>query len=180
MLFFIQSSLCVDAQELLQGTRLVGVRVGEGHSQLVRTTSRGGYELEGGEYQSFSQWYGFEIQDIEVEALTYMADGFWLSWGISTGQSGPKYRIDPSIIVGFEDSIDLQNGWSLWIWAKGKIGGYLWEESCVADYSLSSAEDTVNCRLAASTITPEQTLEYLWAEPPPNQFNVGLQLTWLF
>ena len=60
------------------------------------------------------------------------------------------------------------------------LGGTLHEKSCSADYGQIGGVQEVNCRLAASTLPPAETLRYLLNEKPYNHNQVSLMLTWRF
>jgi hypothetical protein len=160
------------ALDLLENTRLSNARIGSSFDSLLRKTARGGYELQNGQSLSFGDWYDSERQAIELAFETQLTPGSWLTWGFSTGERGEKYQIQPSLLLGYERTWALEKNAFLTFGISARFGGRLKEDPCEATYSLAVAPTKVNCRLAATTLRPDETLDYLWDEPPSNQFQM--------
>lgn len=145
-------------------THLLDIYHGSSRSNQVDTLSSGSFELSGGEVVRFQDWYSPSIPDLTVLMLTEVTDEFGVIWGLSTGESGEKYHIDPAFHLGFTWRIPLSDRATLSTSLTTVLGGRLRESSCSADYgSFGTAE--VNCRLAATLLSPEETLDYLLDEP---------------
>ena len=145
-------------------THLLDIYHGSARSDQVDTLSSGSYELSGGEVIRFNDWYSSPIPDLTVLMLTEVTGNFGIIWGLSTGESGEKYQIDPAVHLGFTWRIPLSDRATLSTSLTTVLGGRLRESSCSADYgSFGTAE--VNCRLAATLLSPEETLDYLLDEP---------------
>lgn len=182
-LFFVSVCLSVrsvSAQSFLEVTTLNQISVGTGHSSFVQNESQGGYELESGDFVSFDRWYSKQSLDKYVEFATLLSDDLWLHWGMSTGEVGVKYEIEPRLTLGVEKFIPLSDNLGLWAQANVTFGGYLKEKPCMATYSLLEKAHAVNCRLAADILPPEETLQFLWYEPPPTQVDLKVRVTWVF
>ena len=54
------------------------------------------------------------------------------------------------------------------------------ERACTADYGDIGGVEQVNCRLAASEMTPTETLKYLTNALPPDRHNVWVRYTLVF
>ena len=61
----------------------------------------------------------------------------------------------------------------------GIFGGRLTESPCEADYGDIGGIQTVNCRLAASVLAPEETLKYLM-NAAPNRLSLSLSFSGSF
>jgi hypothetical protein len=163
-------SLClaiqpVAAQEFLEDTFLLDVSLGSARSQIARDLSDGGYELADGTPINFSDWYDTSFPELNVLFLTELTPRLGLAWGLSTGERGEKYRIDPGIWIGFIQNYDLTKKSRLTISALTLLGGNFRERSCVGDYGDIGGIQSVNCRLAASLLPPTDTLNFLVREP---------------
>lgn len=161
-------------QVLPEGTRLSNLKMGSAFETTTRQTARGGYELEGGRFKSLGDWYSSDWRDLSVILETPLNDNSWLTWGFSTGERGDKYRVQPSLIVGFQKVWTIRDSSFLTFDITARIGGHLQEDPCSANYSLSNEQVAVNCRLAASLLPPDQTLDYLWDVAPPDRLRVSL------
>ena len=150
------SASAMDAQT----THLLEFFQGSARSDLVRQVSHGGYELSGGETVSFDPWYSPALPDLTLLLFTEFSDSFGVAWGVSTGERGPKYRIDPALHLGFSWQMVLAKNAVLSGSLQTLIGGDLHERTCRADYGVLGVSE-VNCRLAASVLPPEETLDFL-------------------
>ena len=149
------------AQEIWANTFLLDAYIGSHRSSVASELRKGGYELSGGGYIDFRNWYSPKFPDATILFLNQVSPDFGIIWGFSTGESGEKYRISPAFQLGFvfqyvpfEDAI-------LSISTVYPIFGNMTEETCRADYGSLGGVQEVNCRLAASIIPPKESLDYL-------------------
>ncbi|MFN0114816.1 MAG: hypothetical protein ACKVPY_09090 [Paracoccaceae bacterium] len=147
--------------EVMGNTFLLGFGMGNARSALADRLADGAYELSDGTVVRFHNWYGADWRDLEVSFLTELGEGFGLIWGISTGERGPKYRIAPALRLGFIAQWPVGRRGTLTLSGETLIGGDLTELPCVADYGAIGGVQAVNCRLAASELSPEETLAAL-------------------
>ncbi len=127
----------------------------------IRELEGFGYELAGGEYQSFKNWYRSETPAISVEGLTQIRSNLGINWGVSSGEFGEKYVIDPALKLGFTYVEQLSKDTDFSFAAYRFFGGGLREKKCIASYGELGASEPVNCRLAATLLAPKETLKYL-------------------
>ncbi|WP_430464008.1 hypothetical protein [Tabrizicola sp.] len=155
------------AQELWADTFLLDVYQGSYRSSVAKDLSNGGYELSGGETVDFRAWYSPTLPDLTVLLLKQVSPDLGLIWGISTGEKGEKYEIDQSLHLGFIYQHNPFKNAVLSIKASYPLFGTMTEKTCIADYASADTEEanlgtyTVNCRLANTLISPEETLDYL-------------------
>lgn len=91
-------------------------------------------------------------------------------------------RIEPSspgFHLGFIHQMDLGKDISLSFNGIKVFGGNLKEKTCEADYGVIGGVQEVNCRLAASLMTPAQTLSYLLNEKSKDE-QFMIKLTYSF
>src|SRR5690349_5208929 len=144
---------------------LIDIHQGGGLSDLVHFLSFGGFELSGADsdgtpaFQSFGPWYNTYWRDFSAEWLLTLDDDFGITFGLSTGERGEKYRIDPSLEFGFITQAHPRPNATLSLTVATTLFGHLTEYPCEADYG--HGLQTVNCRLAADPIDPALTLNYL-------------------
>lgn len=160
-------------------THLLDLQAGSGRSDLVRDIRRGGYELAGGGAVAFRDWYTPDLPDLTLVLLTQLTDGFALTWGVSTGEAGRKYRIAPALHIGFVAQTELWANATLTLSAQTLIGGGLRERSCLADYGPFGMAE-VNCRLAATPLPPDETLRYLMDVPGRDDSRISLRFDYRF
>jgi hypothetical protein len=141
-------------------TSLVDIHQGSPLSDKARGLGDGGYELQGGSWVSFNQWYHANWVDMHVDLLTQITPDAGILWGFGTGEQGEKYRIAPSLKLGFLTQTHPNPNSTLSLSVTSTIGGALSEKPCVADYG-DLGSYSVNCRLAAGEAAPEETLKYL-------------------
>ncbi|RRH95599.1 hypothetical protein EH240_24250 [Mesorhizobium tamadayense] len=146
------------AQEMT--TSLVDIHQGSPLSDRARDLGNGGYELQDGRWVSFNRWYHANWLDLHVDLLTQLTESSGILWGIGTGEQGEKYRIAPSLKLGFLTQTHPSPSSTLSLSVTSIIGGNLTERPCVADYG-NLGTYSVNCRLAAGETAPEETLKYL-------------------
>ena len=145
-------------------THLVELRQGGELSSRMASLRLGGYETAQGQQVDFARWYTTRWADTHVGWLTQMDPHWGLLWGFGTGEQAPKYRISPSVKLGLlfttRPTRDSQFSFR---WT-ATLGGHLKERACTADYGPIGGVQQVNCRLAASTLAPADTLQYLVRE----------------
>jgi hypothetical protein len=168
------------AQSFLEVTHLVDVSLGSGLAQTVSQYKRGGYRLSDGKYVDFERWYSSKWRDLGITVMTEVNQNFGVFWGVSTGERGPKYEILPALKIGFILQKHLSEQSILSFSAITSIGGNLTEKACVADYGQIGGTQTVNCRLAASTLPPSVTLKYMFDQSPPDRTELRLNYIWFF
>jgi hypothetical protein len=132
-----------------------------------------GFELAKGEWVPFAQWYRTDWPDTRVDMLTQFGDDFGLLWGFGTGERGEKYTIDPSLRLGFVAQAHPSANSVLALTVRTIAWGDLNEQTCEGDYGDIGGVQTVNCRLAATYLPPEETLQYL-AHAEPNRLHISL------
>ncbi|WP_055049463.1 hypothetical protein [Devosia sp. A16] len=135
-----------------------------------------GYELSDGTPVQLADWYRTDWPDTRVDMLTQFGDDFGLLWGFTTGEHGEKYTIDPSLRLGFVTQAHPLPNAVLSLSVRGTFWGDLTEHTCEADYGDIAGIQTVNCRLAATVLPPEETLQYL-AHAEPNRLHISLSYT---
>ncbi len=163
-----------NAQAFLEQVKLVSIQKG-GLSSLARDLSRGMGGLSNGSRYSFDRYYSTDIPEIRFTMLSPINSNFGILWGFGTGESGDKYRIEPSLKLGFllVDQLSRNEWLSLSITAV--LWGYLREKPCSADYGAVGGVQTVNCRMADSVLSPSETLKYLENKAPADQLSVSLR-----
>ncbi|PBB86282.1 MULTISPECIES: hypothetical protein [unclassified Mesorhizobium] len=149
-------------------TSLVDIHQGSWLSDRARGLGNGGYELQNGSWVSFNQWYRTSWVDMHVDLLTQITEDTGILWGFGTGEEGEKYRIEPSLKLGFLTQVHPSANSILSFSFTTVIGGNLSEKSCEADYG-DLGTYNVNCRLAAGLLAPEETLKYLVNAKPETQ-----------
>lgn len=148
------------AAQIFDRTQLLDVHAGSARSDLVRRLRNGGYELAGGGAVSFDRWYSPRMPDLTMLVFTELSDRFGIAWGVSSGEAGQKYRIDPALHLGFTVRTEPFRDATLSLSVDAILGGNLREKSCRADYGTFGMAE-VNCRLAATEMPPEETLTHL-------------------
>jgi hypothetical protein len=167
------------AQQLAWQTDLVGISQSNRLSSVAASMAIGGYDLSGGKYQSMVAFYTPPYADVRIDFLTTTAPNFGLLWGASTGEAAPKYKIDPSLRIGFIDQLVQFHSAFLTLSATSNLFGAMHEYSCMGDYPEFGGVQEVNCRLAASILSPEDTLKYL-VHDVPARYNIVLSLSGTF
>lgn len=167
----LQNSSFFDATyfvELQQGSEL---------SRLASGLRGGGYELSGGASVKFNSWYKADWVDTRLGWMTLLTPDVGLTFGFSTGERGEKYEIQPSLRLGLLAQRSIGKGTLLSFRASTTVGGQLRERTCTADYGAIGGMQKVNCRLAASTLAPEDTLQYLMNRQPHDRHQIAVMLT---
>ncbi|MCE6958350.1 hypothetical protein LAZ40_04675 [Cereibacter sphaeroides] len=161
-------------------THLLSVSLGSSRSEAAEDLGKGGYELADGRKVDFRDWYEAKWPDFNVQFLTEIRPDLGLIWGISTGEQGDKYRIAPGLHLGVIWQIPTGERSRLTLSATTMIGGSLREKACVADYGAIGGIQKVNCRLAATWLPPEETLDYLARVSARDDSRVALSWTMEF
>lgn len=162
----LSTSILIDsralaAQSLIERSFLLDIRQGSSRSERARSLSFGGYELEDGTPVDFERWYTPGAPEFNILFLTAATPSFGVTWGLSTGERGEKYRIDPGLWLGFVYRRQISPQSAISLSATLLLGGNFRERSCQAFYTITQTTETVNCRLAASVLPPGETLRFL-------------------
>lgn len=161
------------AQDNHRSLDLIDIHQGGGFSDLIQFLSNGGYELAVAPddtspppFQSFGPWYNTYWRDFTLEWLLSLSDDFGITFGLSTGERGAKYKIDPSVELGIIAQSHPRPNATLSLSLSTNLWGHLTEYPCTGDYGDGTLY-TVNCRLAADPfISPSDSLNYLLNEDP--------------
>jgi hypothetical protein len=153
------------AQELVP-ISLVDIGQGRGLSEAATSLGLGGYELADGTQVRFSDWYHSNFPELHAEFMTQLTEDFGIFWGLGTGEQGQKYTIDPSLRLGFIAQAHPNENSVLSLTVNTILGGKFTEKTCNADYGEIGGVQEVNCRLAASELPPQETLQYLATATP--------------
>lgn len=167
------------AETFLSDTQILAVSV-SGHSDAVREIKYGRSFLSDGSTFSFKKWYSSDWFDLRLIMMTQIKPGFGIVWGFGTGEIGQKYRIQPSLKIGFVAEEPVNRNGKLALSASVVLGGKLREESCIADYGDIGGVQAVNCRYSDSYLPPSDTLELLLDEPPPDRLEVAVRYIYTF
>jgi hypothetical protein len=163
------------AQQFIEQTFLLDLRMGSSRSDIARDLAVGGYELSDGTPVSFEDWYHTRFPDLNVMFLTQVNRSFGLAWGFSLGERGQKYTIDPGIWLGLVYRAEISARSSFSVTALMLLGGNFRERPCVGDYGDIGGIQTVNCRLAATTLQPAETLQFLVNERGFRETRISLR-----
>lgn len=150
--------------EQIDGLHLLDIQLGSQKSRQAHQLASGGYELADGSYQSFRNWYSTKRPELSFLLLSQMSQNAAFIWGASTGERGEKYLIQPALRLGLLLQNEIAKGTYFSISGTVVLAGGLLERSCMADYGQIAGVQQVNCRLAASTLPPQDTLSYLIRE----------------
>lgn len=168
------------ATEFARGTYLVELVQGSNLTVKVRANLGAGFEMSGGGWLSFRDWYHSRWTDMRATWMTEVSPNLGVLWGASTGEAGEKYRIDPSVKLGFVYQRSLGKRALFSLRAATIFGGRLRERACTADYGEIGGVQQVNCRLAATPLDPAETLKYLYSDKPADKDSVTMQYTYFF
>ena len=161
-------------------THFVEITQGSELSKLASRYRDGGFQSAGGQWVGFDKWYRPKWTDTHVTWMTQVSPEFGVLWGASTGERAEKYSIAPSLKLGavYQTKVGLNAYFS--IRATTVIGGRMKEKTCTANYGDIGGIEQVNCRLAASEMTPAETLKYLTNGLPPDRHNFWVRYTLTF
>ena len=169
---------CLAGDGLWSETSLIEIKQGsELSNKMRRNQNSGGYDLSGGSPVNLKAWYTPAFDDTRITYMTQLHPKVGLIWGFSTGENAPKYTVDPSMKLGLVFHYELDKTSTLSLRGTTVLGGRLRESACTADYGVIGGVQQVNCRMAASTLPPSQTLQYLYDEKPYNCNTIWLQYT---
>ncbi|TCM75066.1 hypothetical protein [Rhodovulum steppense] len=164
------------ALDFLEDTLLLDVHTGSNRSSAARGLRNGGFDLADGSRVAFWDWYTPRFPDLSLMLLTQVSADFGIIWGFGTGEQAPKYRIDPTLHLGFVYQSHPFEGATLSLKATYPVGGHLRESACVADYGDIAGVAPVNCRLAAGLLPPEDTLQHLLRMKGRSDARISLNL----
>ena len=168
------------AQFTLENTVLSGI-YRSGNSFMVQGVTWDTSKLSDGSTVSLHPWYsGGFLPDLHVTLLTPIDDSFGLLWGFGSGESGAKFRIDPSLTLGFVLKQRVGSSSTVSLRVSTVLGGHLREQPCTADYGLIGGVQQVNCRMADSYLPPAETLKHLFNEAAVEKLKVSLTYTFEF
>lgn len=159
---------------LAEATHLLDVWVGSVRSDAVRSMQRGNFELADGTPMRFDNWYRPHIREVNLVMITQLTPSFGLLWGFSSGESGEKYQIMPGLHLGFAFQKAVTEQGTLSMQMLGMLGGRLQEHGCTANFGEIGGMVPVNCRLAATHLSPEETLRYLLRMSGRQEFRASL------
>jgi len=169
-----------EGASFLKATHLIEMRQGSSLSRSAASLRNGGYQLAGGEDVSMRRWYDTKWVDVGASFMTQLTDNVGFIYGLSTGEQAQKYTIAPSLKLGLVAQFQPATNMVVSFRATTLLGGSLNEKSCTADYGDIGGVQRVNCRLAASTLAPQETLNYLLRERPLYRNEVSVNFKWKF
>lgn len=164
-----------NADSVLQGTHLIDIRQGSDLSRKASDLQFGGYESAQGQWIGMQRWYHSKWTDSRITWMTAMSPNVGLVWGLGTGERAEKYTIAPSVKLGFVVTAEPSKNSQFSFKASTILGGQLRERPCTADYGAIGGVQAVNCRFAASTMAPADTLRYLLHERPRDRHSLMLE-----
>ena len=169
---------CLAGDSLWDATSLIEIKQGSELSyKMGLYQGSGGYDLSGGSPVNLKSWYTPTFVDTRVTYMTQLHPKVGLIWGFSTGENAQKYTIDPSMKLGLVFRHEFDKTSALSLRGAAILAGRLRESACTANYGDIGGVQQVNCRMAASTLAPSQTLQYLYNEKPYNFNTIWLQYT---
>jgi hypothetical protein len=163
---FAQGFGTVRSDGFLRSTQLRHMSFDGLNSNIVRSAAQQGFELSNGAPVDLQRWYSPDFPNLSASFQTQISRDFALIWGGSLGESGEKYTLGPSGIVGFSYARKLGKKSKISVDLVNYFGGALRERACSGDYGAFGGVQSVNCRLAASVLAPSTTLNYLWNTEP--------------
>lgn len=180
LLAFAANAFSVQAQtftlsqhSFAASTYLLDIRQESHLTQKARALREGGFETADGNLVTFYSWYAPDTPELQITWLTQVNKNFGVIWGFGTGEFAQKYTIDPSLHIGFTFQSEFRKRNFFTLTANTVIGGEFKEKTCVADYGEIGGIREVNCRLAATTLSPEETLQFLESGKPTTSVQVG-------
>jgi hypothetical protein len=155
-----------------QATYLIDINLESTLNRRAKALRDGGFETASGEQINFYSWYAPHTNEIHVTLMTQITRNFCVIWGAGSGERADKYTIDPSIKIGFVYQAEFRKNHLFSISGIGSVGGDFREHTCMADYGGIGGVREVNCRLAATEMPPEMTLNYLESGKPDSIFQI--------
>ena len=168
------------AQAFIEDTHLLNIFLGSRRSNIADQLAIGGYELADGTPFRFSDWYSSSATDLNVLFLTQVHAELGIVWGVSFGERGAKYTIDPGFWLGFIYRHELGERSSITVSASTLLGGDFRELPCIGNFGAIGGVQPVNCRLAASILPPEETLQLLVREDGYAETQISIQYEYRF
>lgn len=135
-------------------------------SSKARALRWGGFETAQGQWVAFEGWYSSQWTDTRWSWMTQINPHWGLIWGLSTGERGTKYTIEPGFRLGFLFQSEVGQRSHIGLSMSTTLGGQLKEKTCIANYGDIGGVQPVNCRLAASVLAPSATLVHVLHEKP--------------
>jgi len=175
-----REDLWTSLQPFFDSTYLLDIKQGSELSSKTSDLLNGSFETALGDKVSFRSWYKTSWTDARALWLTQIHPNLGLIWGFSTGEKAEKYEISKSMTIGFAFNKPLSRDSYLSIKGTTIVGGNLKEKPCTADYGAIGGVQTVNCRLAATTLAPADTLPFLFNDKPVNRNVFLISYTKLF
>ncbi|QZA82337.1 hypothetical protein [Deefgea piscis] len=160
------ANLQENEQDVFESTSLYDLKQGSELSDNIYSFRNVSYESSLGDAINLKNFYKTSWTDLSLTWITKLDKNFGLIWGGSTGEYGEKYTIYPKFKFGFVFQTFLSKNSRLSMYATSYLGGMLKEKACQADYGDIGGVQTVNCRLAGSTLQPAETLKYLLNKKP--------------
>lgn len=164
----------------VDSTHLIELRQGSPLSQKASQLRSGSLELAGGESVGLRGFYDAQWKDVHAMWMTQVTENIGILFGGSTGERAQKYTISPSLKLGVLFQARPSPNLLLSFRATKTLGGSLREKTCTADYGEIGGVQKVNCRLAASTLDPAETLQYLVYQRPLYRQDLSLTLTYTY
>ena len=154
----------------IEDTYFLVAEQGTNMSKKIEDIRHESIESAFGEKISFKNWYKNKYNWIDSKFLwfTQVEKNTAILWGVTTGEKGEKYTIQPSLYLGFLEKYELSKNSDISLQLVFQLGGKLKEKVCIADYGEIGGIQKVNCRLAATELAPKETLKYLFNEYPKN------------
>lgn len=168
------------AEDFWADTYFLNFQFGSSRSSTARALGDGSYELADGTAVRLADWYTPRYKEVTALFLTQVQSDLGFIWGIGSGERAPKYRIAPSLHLGFAYQREISAQGFLSVSIVVPFGGRLREKTCLADYGDIGGIQEVNCRLAASELPPEQTLDFLVDMPGYEDAKVNIGISWRF
>ena len=152
--YTIYENLKENEQDIFESTSLYDLKQGSELSDNIYSFRNVSYESSLGDAINLKNFYKTNCTDLSLTWITKLDKNFGLIWGGSTGEYGEKYTIYPKFKFGFVFQTFLSKNSKLSMYATSYLGGMLKEKTCQADYGDIGGVQTVNCRLAGSTLQP--------------------------
>ena len=161
-------------ERIWETTSVINVRQGSAQSERVAGLGRGGFERADGSWKSFEQWYAPRFPEMRFDYMTQLTPNFGILWGVSTGERGQKYAIEPGLKLGAIVQAEIGPAFTIALLGTRMFNNRLREKPCFADYGEIGAFE-VNCRLAATSLPPAETLKYLINDRSPERYWLGMR-----
>lgn len=158
------------AQSDQRSLTIFDIHQGDTLSDMALAFSTEGYYLQGvgqtGPWQSLAPFYATHWREVIARSLLTLDADHGIIFGISTGESAEKYKIDPGIILGFIAQSHPRINATLTLQAGTTLFGHMTEYPCVGDYGPIIGIKTVNCRFGADPVNTDDSLKLLINQDP--------------